>query len=100
MGLLHVHVCVVAYIRSNAVYSAYISRVFIFANLEPFAKLIQRKFCHMNHFSLELHVHDVKMALFQYFNKVDGNYPGTNLPDPRGALSKEVPSSSISATSL
>ena len=37
------------------------------------------------------------MALFQYFKKVDGNYPGTNLPDPQGALSKEVPSSSISA---
>ncbi len=39
------------------------------------------------------------MALFQYFKKVDGNYPGTKLPDPHGALSKEVPSSSISATS-
>ena len=37
------------------------------------------------------------MALFQYFKKVDGNYPGTKLPDPQGALSKEVPSSSISA---
>ena len=36
------------------------------------------------------------MALFQYFNKVDGNYPGTKLPDPQGALSKEVPSSLIS----
>ena len=35
------------------------------------------------------------MALFQYFKKVDGNYPGTKLPDPQGALSKE-PSSSIS----
>jgi len=37
-----------------------------------------------------------KMALFQYFNKVDGNYPGTKQPDPQGALLKEVPSSSIS----
>ncbi len=37
------------------------------------------------------------MALFQYFKKVDGNYPGTKLPDPQGVLSKEVPSSSISA---
>jgi len=37
------------------------------------------------------------MALFQYFKKVDGNYPGTKLPDPQGALSKEVPSSLISA---
>jgi len=36
------------------------------------------------------------MALFQYFKKVNGNYPGTKLPDPQGALSK-VPSSSISA---
>ena len=32
------------------------------------------------------------MALFQYFKKVDGNSPGTKLPDPQGALSKEVPS--------
>ena len=38
------------------------------------------------------------MALFQYFKKVNGNYPGTNLPDPQGALSKEVPSSLKSAT--
>ena len=37
------------------------------------------------------------MALFQYFKKVDGNYPGTKLPDPRRALLKEVPSSLISA---
>ena len=37
------------------------------------------------------------MALFQYFKMVDGNYPGTKLPDPQGALSKEVPSSLISA---
>ena len=37
------------------------------------------------------------MPLFQYFKKVDGNYPGTELPDPQQALSKEVPSSSISA---
>ena len=36
------------------------------------------------------------MALFQYFKMVDGNYPGTKLPDPQGALSKEVPLSSIS----
>ena len=36
------------------------------------------------------------MALFEYFWKVDGNYPGTKLPDPQGALSKEVPLSSIS----
>ena len=35
------------------------------------------------------------MALYQYFKKVDGNYPGTNLPDPQEELSKEVPSSSI-----
>ena len=37
------------------------------------------------------------MALFQYLKKLDGNYPGTKLPDPQGALTKEVPSSSISA---
>ena len=36
-------------------------------------------------------------ALFQYFKKVDGNYKGTNLPNPQGALPKEVPLSSISA---
>ena len=38
------------------------------------------------------------MALLQYFKKVnvDKGYPG-NLPDPQGELSKEVPSSSISA---
>ncbi len=60
--------------RYDLPYSAYISRVFNFANfanLEPFAKLIQRKFWnrsrnstkfwHLNHFGLELHV--VKMAL-------------------------------------
>ena len=28
---------------------------------------------------------------------MDGNYPGTKLTDPQGVLSKEVPSSSISA---
>jgi len=38
----------------------------------------------------------LKMALLQYFRKVDGNYPGTKLPDPQGALLKEVPSLSIS----
>ena len=37
------------------------------------------------------------MALFQYFKKVDGNYPRTKLPDPQEVLSKEVSSSSISA---
>jgi len=37
------------------------------------------------------------MALFQYFKKVDENYPGTKLPDPQRALLKEVPTSSISA---
>ena len=31
-----------------------------------------------------------RMALFQYFKKVDKSYPGTNLPDPQGALLKEV----------
>ena len=36
------------------------------------------------------------MALFQYFKKVDGNYPGTNLPDSQGAHSKEVLSSMTS----
>ena len=40
------------------------------------------------------------MALFQYFKKVDGNYPGTKLPDPQRALSKEVPSSSITAANM
>jgi len=39
----------------------------------------------------------LKMTLFQYFKKVVGNYPGTKLPDPQGALTKEVPSSLISA---
>jgi len=40
------------------------------------------------------------MALFQYFKKVDGNYPGTKLPDPQGAFSKEVPLSLISAANM
>ena len=28
---------------------------------------------------------------------VDGQYPGSKLPDPQGALSKQIPSSAISA---
>ena len=40
------------------------------------------------------------MALFQYFKKVDGNYPGTKLPDPQGVHSKQVPSSSISTANM
>ena len=30
------------------------------------------------------------MALYLYFKKVGGNYPGTKLPDPQGVLLKEV----------
>jgi len=41
-----------------------------------------------------------KITLFQYFKKVDGNYPKTKLPDPREALSKEVPSSLISTENI
>jgi len=42
---------------------------------------------------------DGKMAMFQYFKRVDGQYPGSKLPDPQGALAQEVPScaTSISA---
>jgi len=40
---------------------------------------------------------DGKMALFQYFKRVDGQYPGSKLPDPQGALAQEVPSRAISA---
>ena len=76
-------------------YSAYISQVFNFANLESFAKL--GYFCE-NFDTSKLPLRRRKRWLvFQYFKKVDGNYPGTKLPDPQGALSKEVPSSSISA---
>ena len=37
------------------------------------------------------------MAMFQYFKRVDGQYPGSKLPDPQGALAQEVPSRTISA---
>jgi len=37
------------------------------------------------------------MAMFQYFKRVDGQYPGSKLPDPQGALAQEVPSRAISA---
>ena len=36
------------------------------------------------------------MAMFQYFKRVDGQYPGSKLPDPQGALAQEVPSRAIS----
>jgi len=37
------------------------------------------------------------MAMFQYFKRVDGQYPGSKLPDPQGVLAQEVPSRAISA---
>jgi len=37
------------------------------------------------------------MAMFQCFKRVDGQYPGSKLPDPQGALAQEVPSRAISA---
>jgi len=37
------------------------------------------------------------MAMFQYFKRVDGQYPGSELPNPQGALTQEVPSRAISA---
>ena len=37
------------------------------------------------------------MAMFQYFKRVDGQYPGSKLPDSQGALAQEVPSRAISA---
>ena len=37
------------------------------------------------------------MAMFQYFKRVDGQYPGSKLPNPQGALAQEVPSRAISA---
>ena len=37
------------------------------------------------------------MAMFQYFKRVDGQYPGSKLPDPQKALAQEVPSRAISA---
>ena len=37
------------------------------------------------------------MATFQYFRSVDGQYPGSKMPDPQGALAQEVPSHAISA---
>jgi len=36
------------------------------------------------------------MAMFQYFKRVDGQYPESKLPDPQGALTQEVPSRAIS----
>ena len=77
----------------------YILRVFNstnFANLEPFAKLFRQKFWH---FKFKLATHWRRKRWLYNFKKVGGNYPGTKLhvPDPQGALSKEVPSSLISA---
>ena len=40
---------------------------------------------------------DGKMAMFQCFKRVDGQYPGSKLPDPQGVLAQEVPSLAISA---
>ena len=37
------------------------------------------------------------MAMLQYFKRVDGQYPGSKLPDPQGALAQEVPSRAKSA---
>ena len=37
------------------------------------------------------------MAMFQYFKRVDGQCPGSKLPDPQGALAQEVPSRAVSA---
>ena len=50
-----------------------------------------------NYFSENFDIGDIEDGSISVFTKVDGNYPGTKLPDPQGALSKEVPSSSISA---
>jgi len=36
------------------------------------------------------------MAMFQFFKRVDGQYPGSKLLDPQGALAQEVPSRAIS----
>jgi len=35
--------------------------------------------------------------MFQYFKRVDGQYPGSKLPDPQGALAQEVSARAISA---
>ena len=37
------------------------------------------------------------MALLEYFKREDAQYAGCKLPDPRGALAKEVPPSAVSA---
>ena len=37
------------------------------------------------------------MAIFQYFKRVDGQYPVSKLSDPQGALAQEVPSHAISS---
>ena len=37
------------------------------------------------------------MDMFQYFKRVDGQYPGSKLLDPQKALTQEVPSRAISA---
>ena len=37
------------------------------------------------------------MAMIQYFKRVNGQYPGSTLPDPQGTLAQEVPTRAISA---
>ena len=36
------------------------------------------------------------LCFIQYFKRVDGQYPGSKLLDPQGALAQEVPSRAIS----
>ena len=35
------------------------------------------------------------MALLEYFKREDAQYAGCKLPDPQGALTKEVPPSAV-----
>ena len=37
------------------------------------------------------------MAQLEYFKREDAQYAGCKLPDPQGALAKEVPPSAVSA---
>ena len=76
----------------NIPYSAYISRVFNVCKFCSFWNHSQNYF-NENFDNLDFYKRDgkIKMALFQYFKSVDGQYPGSTLSDPQGVLSEEVP---------
>ena len=76
-------------------FSAYISQVFNFvnfANLEPFAKLFQRKFWHLFTSNLSwLHIGDVKDGSLSVLQEGGWRLSRTKLSNSQGVLWKEVP---------